>query len=266
MWLDKYESRFGRLALPHLTWLLLAGQVLFFIMGATARVTGILDLMVLDAAKVLEQNEIWRLVTFLFIPPQTHPIWLIFAWYLFFIMGTALENEWGVFRFNLFILIGWLATVAIAFLPPGLPVTNEYLLGSVFLAFAYRFPDFQILLFFILPVKIKWLALVTWVFYFYAFVTEGWTERFTILAATANFLLFFGGDILSGMRQANRRMIVQAAALPKLRTARHTCRVCGANSLSEPDMDFRYCTDCKPAQCYCPKHLDLHAHTREPPA
>lgn len=267
MLLDRMERRIGRFAVPHLTLVLLAGQVLFFIAGAGAPAAGIRNLMWLDVHKVLGQGEVWRLVTFLFIPPDTHPVFLLFAWYLFYLMGTALENQWGVFRYNLFLLAGWLGTAAIAFLPPCLPVTNAYLAGSVFLAFAYLFPDFQILLFFILPVRIKWLAMITWIGYaWHFFMAPDWTERFTILAATANFLLFFGRDIALNMKVANRRMTLQVAAIKEVRAPRHRCRVCGVTNLSDPDVEFRYCTDCRPAQCYCPKHLDLHAHTKAPPA
>ncbi len=266
MWLDKLELRLGRYAVPHITLVLVIGQVLFFLVGAGAPTTGLVNLMTLDAQRVVAQGEVWRLVTFLFIPPTIHPIFLIFAWYLFYLMGTTLERQWGTLRFNLFILIGWLATAAIAFLPPGLPVTNEYLAGSVFLAFAYLFPEFQILLFFILPVRIKWLALITWLGYAWSLLfASDWTERFAILAATTNFLLFFGRDILGRLRSANRLMVQQTVALKDQRLPRHTCRVCGVTNLSEPDLEFRYCTDCKPAQCYCPKHLDRHAHTKSYP-
>ena len=269
MILDKLEHRFGRTAMPHLTLVLVVGQVLFFLIGASTPQT--LALMWLDFNRVLLQGEVWRLVTFLFIPPASHPLFLLFAWYFFYLMGTALENHWGHFRFNLFILIGWLATLASAYassqLPFPLPVTNAYLAGSVFLAFAYLYPDFEILLFFLLPVKVKWLALITWISYFVSFVmTPSWTERFAILAATANFLLFFGRAILDRMRHANRRMIVQTAALRPEKKPTHVCRVCGADSVSSPDLDFRYCTDCKPTQCYCPQHLDRHAHTKDYPA
>ncbi len=264
MWLDRLERLFGRLAVPHLTVVLVAGQVLFFLAGASAPDTGMLALMQLDAAKVLHQGEVWRLVTFLFIPPAAHPVFLFFAWYLFYLMGTALENQWGIFRFNLFVLVGWLATAAIAFLPPGLPVTNGYLAGSIFLAFAFLFPEFQIMLFFLIPVPIKWLALAAWLQYGWAFLTaRHWTERFAILAAVGNFLLFFGRDILLNMRSANRRMTFQVEATRDTRIPSHRCRVCGITDLSHPDTEFRYCTDCKPAQAYCPEHLDAHTHVKE---
>jgi hypothetical protein len=270
MWLDTLDKRLGRYAVPHLTLVLVIGQVLFFMIGSGTAPT--LDLMVLDASRVLK-GEVWRLVTFLFIPPRASPLFMAFAWYFFYLMGTALENHWGTFRYNLFILLGWLATLAAAALAALLPearlalpagMTNVYLGGSVFLAFAFLYPEFEIYLFFVLPVKIKWLAWLTWASYGLSFLAAShWSERFAILAATANFLLFFGRDLFGTARYANRRMLVKTAAVREERKPRHVCRVCQVNNLDSPDLDFRYCTDCKPSQCYCPKHLDLHAHTKD---
>ena len=83
-------------------------------------------------------------------------VFTAFGWYIFYLMSGALENYWGAFRFNLFLLLSFVLTVALSFLAPLHGVTNLFILGSVFLAFAYLNPDFELLLFFILPVKIKW--------------------------------------------------------------------------------------------------------------
>ena len=107
--------------------------------------------------KVLH-GEVWRLVTFLCEPPTNNLVFAFFFWYLFFLMGTALESTWGVFRYNVYLLVGWAATVAVSFIQPEAPASAGFLQGSVFLAFAYLYPNFQLLLFFILPVKVKWLA------------------------------------------------------------------------------------------------------------
>lgn len=255
------ETRFARYAVPRLTLLLLLGQVLFFAAGAFNPDS--LAYMVLDSSLV-RQGEIWRLVTFLFLPPRTHPLFLLFAWYLFYLMGTALETHWGHVRYNLFIFLGWSLTAAVSFLSPGRAMTNAFLGGSVFLAFAWLYPDFQILLFFIVPVPIKWLALLTWIGYGYHFVVSHWSERLAILAAVGNFLLFFGSDLLARLRNELRptRPLpgVSSPSLP-----RHRCRRCGITERSHPEMDFRYCTDCHPPQCYCRDHLDQHEHVNEKP-
>ena len=98
------------------------------------------------------------MLTFVGEPPTTNLLFAFFFWYLFYLMGTVLESTWGAFRYNVYLLVGWAATVAVAFLQPNAPASISFLQASVFLAFAYLYPDFQILLFFILPVKVKWLA------------------------------------------------------------------------------------------------------------
>src|SRR5262249_48935520 len=139
-------------------------------------------------------GEAWRLASFLVVPPFTNLFFAFFFWYFLYLMGTALEHHWGTFRFNVSLVIGYLAPVGSAFAVPALPATNGFLYGSLFLAFAYLYPDYEILLFFILPVKVKWLALLTWIGYGLGLVFGDWLTRALILAAISNFLLFFGRD------------------------------------------------------------------------
>jgi hypothetical protein len=194
-------------------------------------------------------------------------VFMAFGWYLFYLMGTALEHHWGAFRYNVFLGIGWLLTVGAAFLAahfnPFSYGTNIYFLLSVFLAFAYLNPDFVMMIFFILPLKIKWLALLQWLGYGYVLVVGPWSARLAVLAATGNFLLFFADDIVSQIRTGRRRLAFQAkvsASGREERECRHRCRVCGKTDLSDPKLDFRYCSKCAGNQCYCPDHIFTHAH------
>jgi hypothetical protein len=162
---------------------------------------------------------------------------------------------------------GTALTLGFSFLRPELPVTNGFIAGSVFLAFAYLNPDFELLLFFILPVKIRWLALLTWVIYGYQFIAGGWSTRLSIIASVGNFLLFFGRDIwlAAGMR---RRSMAHAAdragSAGKADQARHRCRICGKTELSNPELDFRYCSKCAGDECYCSDHIRNHEHIVAP--
>src|SRR5512135_659465 len=186
--LNKLERKLRRYAVPNVTLYLIIGQALFFLFAISGRF--ILERVVLIPDRVM-MGEWWRLITFLFIPPLTNPIFAFFAWYLFYLMGSALEGHWGAFRYNLFLLIGYLVTVAAAFLFPWSAATNLFIGGSVFLAFAYLYPEFEILIFFILPVKIKWLALLTWIGYGYQLIAGSWGTRLQVLASVSNFLIFF---------------------------------------------------------------------------
>jgi hypothetical protein len=258
--LDKLDRKFRRYAVPNVTLYLIGGQVVFFAFSLAG--TFILDRVLLIPTMVL-QGEWWRLITFLFIPPFTSPlIFILFAWYMFYLMGSALEGHWGAFRYNIYLLVGYVVTVAVTFLFPNSAATNVFIAGSVFLAFAFLYPDFQIYIFFILPVKIKWLALLTWLGYAYELIFGGWNQRVLVLASISNFLLFFGRDITWRMKTGKRRMAEQARQFSGVRDAFHTCATCGKTDISHPRMEFRYCSDCN-GLGYCADHIFNHEHRKK---
>lgn len=257
--LNRLERIFGRFAIHHLPLYFVAGQVLVLTLALFGR-PDILNFTALLPAAVLE-GQVWRVVSFLFVPPvdpsrltMFGAVFLAFGWYMFWMMGSALEGHWGAFRFNLFVFTGWFFTVLVAFLFPMSWATNAFLAGTVFLAFAFLNPDFEIVLFFILPVKIKWLALIAWAVYAVTFITGNWPERLAVLASVANFFLFFTGDIIERLRSGRRRMEHQArvaATRSAEREPRHRCVVCGKTDITHPKEDFRYGDD---DQCYCSEH------------
>ena len=258
--IDKLERKLKRYAVHNVTLYLIIGQVLFFVFVLSGRF--ILDRVVLVPALVLA-GEWWRLVTFLFIPPLTNPIFAFFAWYLFYLMGSALEGHWGAFRYNLFLLAGYAVTVIVAFLFPFSAATNIFIGGSVFLAFAWLFPDFQLYILFIIPVRIKWLALLTWIGYAYQLLVGPWPTRLLVLASISNFLLFFGRDILWRMKTGNRKMVFQAKQHTiGGRDPFHRCATCGVTDISHPQMEFRYCSECG-GLGYCSEHIFNHEHARK---
>lgn len=262
--IDKLERRFRRFGIPNLTQALILVQMVCFVL-AEAR-PQFLEQIVLVPELVL-QGEVWRLITFVFEPPSAKIIWAALSWYMFFLMGTALEGQWGTFRYNLYLLIGYLGTLAAVFLIPQAReqlATNVFLGGSVFLAFAYFYPDFQIYLFFLLPVKVKYLAMLTWAGYLLSFAEGSWSIRATILAAVANFLLFFGGDVWQRMRGTHRRMEHARRQLAAPRRVVHTCTICGATEKTHPQMEFRYCSKCAGSYEYCADHLRDHLHVTAP--
>lgn len=257
--LDRLSRRFGAWGVPHVTAALILGQVAAFVLNwdrpdVAAKLTLMPD-------RVLD-GEVWRLVTFVFYPPLTNPILAFFGWYLLFLMGNALEESWGAFRYNIYLLIAYVATVIAAFALPRAEGTNVYMLSSVFLAFATLFPNFEICLFFLLPVKIKYLALLTWILYLLPFLAGDWEGAALVLAAVSNYLLFFGRDIWSLVRHNKRRMDFQRRR-QTLATAHriiHTCAVCGATQDTHPQREFRYCSKCQGSFAYCDEHLRNHEH------
>ena len=153
--LAKLEQALTPYAVPNLTVGLIMAQGLVFLLAMSR--PAILVMALLVPARVLE-GQLWRLVTFVAVPPTTNPLFAFFFWYMFYLMGTALEAHWGNLRYNAFLLIGYLATVAVSFVAPESICTNAFLEASVFLAFATVYPEFVIYIFFVVPVKMKWLA------------------------------------------------------------------------------------------------------------
>jgi len=257
--LNKLERQFGRYEVPRTTEALIVLQVLTYVL-TYARPEIVQSLYLIP--DLVMAGEVWRLVTFLAVPPVTNPFFAFFFFYLFYMMGTALEGHWGTFRYNIYLLIGYLATIAFSFLTPSTPATNAFLQGSVYLAFAYLYPDFQLYLLFIIPVKIKWLAMFTWAGYLFVLIFGNWSSRFLVLASIVNFLLFFGRDIANTIRTGRQRMEFQAKKFgtPPKEDFFHRCTVCGITDKTNPDMDFRYCTQCFGTCGYCSEHLKTHTH------
>jgi hypothetical protein len=257
--LNKLERSLGRFAIPHLITFLVAGQAGAFVLSYVK--PAFIPALVLIPDRVLE-GEVWRLVSFLFIPPDAHPIFIIFALMLLYTYGRALEEHWGELRFNLFVFVGWIATILAAFAVPGAVATNAYLMASLFLAFAYLYPDFVLRLFFILPVKIKWLAWLTWVFFAVSIVLGDWATRALVVAGVVNYFVFFGRDMWLRMRGASRRAARARQAKLAETAVRHRCSVCGITDVEDPNMQFRYCSQCDGKRGYCMDHIRDHEHVR----
>lgn len=153
------------------------------------------------------QGEFWRLLTFLIIPYIGNPLYTFLSLYFYYFIGTTLESRWGARRFLLFYALGALGAIIGAFITGY--SSNTYLNLSLFFAFALVFPDYEILLFFVLPIKMKWLALINALFFLSSFIYQPWSDKVAILFSLANLFLFFGGDIWNKLRQSiyhwNRR-------------------------------------------------------------
>jgi len=275
-WLRRIERQLQPLAIPNLTIILIVGMVAAYLVSVFNPEIG--AQMEFRPKAVLFKGEVWRLITFLFIPGvggDINPIsLLLFVFYLMFLhlMGSALEASWGTLRYNVFVLISYLSSIFAGVLGGAIfgddaAGTNLFLYESIFLAFAWLFPDFEILLFFILPVKVKWLALLAVVqltIQFLAglatFTSTGWLDCVLILASTVNISVFLGRDIANHLRYRNKRMLRRFENMHAKPTARHACIVCGATDLTHPDREFRYCTQCKGTPAYCDQHLAGHQH------
>jgi len=148
------------------------------------------------------QGEVWRVITFVFQPLNSNPIWLFISLYVYYFLGTSLEREWGTFSFNIYYFIGILGAIIAGFLVG--TATNLFINTALLLAFAQLFPDTEFRLFFLIPVKVKYIGYATWIIYgislIVALVSLDFPMVAAILASLANFFVFFGGDISGKLR------------------------------------------------------------------
>ena len=259
-WFNRLERRLDPVAIPNLTLYLVIGQAFVYL----SAMLGLMDVRrLLLVPALVTHGEWWRLITFIFIPPGSHWVFIAFALYFLYLTGSALEQYWGTIRYNLFLFTGYALTVGLAFVTPTQLATNVFIGGAIFLAFAYINPEFVLYLFFVLPVKIRWLAWIAWAGYAFSFFTGDLSAKLSVVAAVGNFLLFFGRDIWLDIKQGRRRMQAQAQRAAEERgerEPRHRCYVCNKTDVTHPDLDFRYCSKCSGDQCYCPEHIREHAH------
>ena len=192
-WLNKLERKFGRYAIPNL---------MNYIVGMTMAVYIVQYVLNISAYRYLAfipdlimKGQVWRIITFIFIPPASSIITIAFVIYFYYLMGTTLENEWGTFKFNIYYLFGMIGTIIAAFLTGS--GTSVYLNLSLFLAFAYLFPDVEILLFFMLPVKVKWIAYLDWAYFIFSLIFGTMSTRIAAIASLINFFIFFGSDLIN---------------------------------------------------------------------
>ena len=254
-WIDRAERKFGHLAVPHLMRIIVAFSALVFVLYKLNPYW--IAQLTLDPEAV-RRGEVWRLVSYIFIPAIGGPIadWLFAALYLYWMwwIGDGIEEAMGSFRVNVFYLLGMLGTTVAAFFFGG-DYSSAMLNASVFYAFARFYPDTVIYLMMIVPVKVRWMAWVSGVFLVIGFLSGGWGYRAAVLVAFANYLIFFGREIFqdAAMRRetaVRRRKFVAAAVAEE--EAMHRCEVCGRTEQVAPELEFRVARD---GHEYCKDHL-----------
>ena len=166
--IDRLEKKFGRYAIKNLIYYILGAYVVGYVL-ALAKPEWY-TYIVLSPAMVM-RGQIWRLITWVCTAPQQISILLIFMFLFYFYIGKTLEQYLGAFKYNLYIFSGWLFTtlgsmivywISSAISGPAGAISIEastyYINLTSFLAFAVIFPDAKVLLFAIIPIKMKILA------------------------------------------------------------------------------------------------------------
>lgn len=277
--LDKMQRKYGRYAINNLMLYIIIGQVIVFfsylLMGST-----LLNWIYFNPLLIM-RGQIWRLFTFIFIPNTFQPIWFLFAAFLYYSIGNTLERTWGAFKFNVYYLLGMIfnmlallivqlifyrgiAPASYFYASMGTNITF-YLNLSLFLAFAVLYPDMEFLLYGILPLKVKYLAAIDVVFLAYDFFVGSLGSRVLIVVSLLNFFIFFGSMLTRKRPTATQKQFKaqqkrEVKQGPPIKVAFHKCTVCGKTELTDPDMEFRYCSKCNGNHEYCMDHLSNHHH------
>jgi membrane associated rhomboid family serine protease len=264
--LARLERTLGRFAIERLITFIVGGMAIVFLLSQAK--PEFLSYLRLDPSRALK--EPWRFVTYLFIPPSDSTIWVLFALYWTWLIGANLEQEWGAFKLNVYYLIGALGTTAAAWIT-GEPQANFWLNTSLFFAFATVFPNYEIYVFFIIPIRVKWLALLTLAFVGLNFFAGDIGVKAAIAVALGNYLLFFAGHLLAlargqqlQMRQAVRRTQFRPAKTERTSdvgsaaSASRACAICGARQDEGADIRVCSCEKCGGPRELCLEHARNH--------
>ena len=247
-------------------------NVAFWVLGAINR--PFLSYLSFDAAAILH-GQVWRLVTFMLYPPSTGLLAFI-AFYFYYWIGSTLEQYWGSGQFTIYFFSGVILTILYGFLiyfitGSNVRLDSQYIYLSMFFSFAALFPDMQVLFMYIIPIKMKYLAIVDAVFFALAVITNPFPVNLLPIVAVLNFFIFCGGDLLShvrpnrtsrstvNFRKESRR--IRREQQSKLYT--HKCAVCGRTDVDYPNLEFRYCSRCQGYHCFCIDHINNHIHFTE---
>lgn len=200
-WLYKLEYKYGRYAIRNMILFILVGQLAVFMLDMMFTF-GISNALYLDMGLVIGKLQLWRLITFVFVPTNFSPVWIIISLMFYYFIAQSLENAWGSFMFNAYYIIGMIGIILgalIVYLITGYGYgTSEYLNTSMFLAFAILYPDLEVRLFFVLPVKSKYLGIISGVLIvvevILSIASGRWYLAVSALMAIANLILFFWRD------------------------------------------------------------------------
>ncbi len=276
--LNKMERKYGKYAIRNLPMIIVIVYAIgYLIQWVAPQLFGFLTLR----PDLILKGQVWRLITWVLMPPDSLDLLTILILYIYFSFGRALEQSWGSFRFNIFIFSGVLMTVIGAFLfylinpdhmlletMVGFYYNTFYINMSIFMALAFTYPDMQVLLYFLIPIRMKWMGIIYLVEILIGFMNGGWVTRTTIAASLLNMVLailmtknlyrFTPKEV--HRRQEYKRKVQKIQ--PK-GTTRHKCAVCGRTEADGDHLEFRYCSKCDGNYEYCQDHLFTHEHIKK---
>ena len=269
--------------IPNLMLYISLGCALVYLMTQITQNALLYSLLVFDREAIL-QGQVWRLITYPLTFYNSNLLLMAVALFCYYSIGRAMEHIWGTLRFNLFYFCG-VILMDIWCMIFGGRADVTYLNLSLFLSYATMFPDAQFLLFFIIPVKAWIFALVDLLLVLFSFFADPFPYNFFSIISLANYFLFFGPDVLNVIPmswRANVRRLFKKGQTTKQDRPKvvpfpkagsyeattaapqvpytHKCAVCGRTDVSNPELEFRYCSRCSGYHCYCEDHISNHSH------
>ncbi len=269
-----FEKKFSKYAIPNLSLYL----VLCYAFGYLIQTVNVsfLGYLTLDPVMIL-RGQVWRLVTWVIVPPYTDNVFFtLLTLYFYYSIGTTLERVWGTYRYNCYLFSGMLFTIIGSFLLYGIYAvlgmgnvsfgalfSTYYVNMSIFLAFAATFPEMQVLLMFIIPVKVKYMGIIYGVYLVLQCLMGGIINWVVIGSSLLNFLVFFvtsRNRIRMSPKQMKQRQQFRREVHHTARVTRHKCAICGRTEETNPELEFRFCSKCNGNYEYCQDHLFTHKH------
>ena len=269
--IDNFCRKHPNFGIPNLMKYICIGNVAFWLIGAVNPV--LMSYLTFNPAAIL-RGQVWRLVTFAMYPPGNGLLTFLVI-YFYYLIGNTLERQWGTAQFTFYFLSGIVLTVLYGFLMYFILGANfilnaQYVYLSMFFSFAVLFPDMQVLLFFIIPIKIKYLALVDALLFVAGIFTTPFPANLLPVVAVLNFLLFCGNDLLASLPKRPGAQTInfrkRSAEIRREQQANlytHKCSVCGRTDRDHPELEFRYCSQCQGYHCFCQEHIYNHIHFTE---
>lgn len=275
--IDRYCALHPRFGISNLMLYIVIGTGVVWLIGMMDQSHAFINALTFNAQKVFTQGQVWRLFTFVLIP-ESGDLWQLIALYFYYFIGSTLERQWGSGKFTIFYMVGMLFNILFGvvfwlFGIGNMGVTATYLNLSMFFAFATLYPDMRVLLFFIIPIKMKWLGIANAVVFLLAVIRNPFPINLLPLVAILNYLLFCGGWLFDYVRPAKIKQQKKtidfkkaAKEYNKKQAARpytRKCEVCGKTDRDYPNLEFRFCSKCQGYHCFCVDHINSHIHFKE---
>lgn len=294
--MSKFEKKFGKYAIRNISLYMIVCYVFGYIIELIK--PEFFAMLTLDPYKIIMEFQIWRLFTWVIIPPGPISFWVVISLYFYWSIGSNLEHTWGTYKYNMYLLTGFLCTILGSFLYlfvgtmmfyptltqsggtltevmelvgylASMSFSTYYVNMSILLLFAFTFPDIQVLLLFVIPIKVKWLGIAYAVVLGYSAVQAAiygnYPTVIVIIMSLLNFMIFFikhKRRVKITPKQVKRRVVYRTKAHMANMSSRHKCAICGRTEADGEHLEFRYCSKCNGNYEYCQDHLFTHTHVK----